>query len=170
MSQRPDPYAVLGVTPGASLSVIRRAYFERARQSHPDLVGDAGLETMRQLNAAWAILRDAALRADYDQAAGTSGNPSAARHGATGEGTGKPAWTGAAGRPPGRPSGSRLSSGIYAGWSLGEVARHDSGYLAWLAERKEGQAYAGEIREILARMRGDDPAPSPARGRSRWRR
>ena len=31
---------------------------------------------------------------------------------------------GAAGPPPGRPSGSVLNFGRYAGWSLGEIARH----------------------------------------------
>jgi len=39
---------------------------------------------------------------------------------------------GAAGPPPGRPSGTVLNFGRYAGWSLGEVARTDIEYIEWL--------------------------------------
>ena len=37
--------------------------------------------------------------------------------------------TGGAGRPPGRPSGSVLTFGRHLGWSIGEIARVDPGYL-----------------------------------------
>ena len=40
--------------------------------------------------------------------------------------------TGAAGQPPGNPSGSVMNFGRYAGWSLGEIARSDLEYLEWL--------------------------------------
>jgi hypothetical protein len=36
-----DPYAVLGVDPGASLQVIRDAYRQKAKQHHPDAGGEA---------------------------------------------------------------------------------------------------------------------------------
>src|SRR2546426_4470937 len=39
---------------------------------------------------------------------------------------------GAAGQPPGNPSGAVLPFGRYAGWSLGEVARGDIDYVEWL--------------------------------------
>ena len=39
---------------------------------------------------------------------------------------------GAAGPPPGNPSGSVLTFGRYTGWSLGEIARTDLEYLEWL--------------------------------------
>jgi hypothetical protein len=57
-----------------------------------------------------------------------------------------PWGAGAAGPPPGRPSGSIVDFGIYKGWSLGEVARADPGYLSWLLERPEGRPWADEIR------------------------
>jgi curved DNA-binding protein CbpA len=59
--------------------------------------------------------------------------------------------TGAAGRPPGRPYGSVLKFGRHVGWSLGEIARVDPGYLVWLEERPEGRPYADEIDQVLRR-------------------
>ena len=57
--------------------------------------------------------------------------------------------TGGAGPPPGRPSGSVLRFGRHLGWSLGEIARVDPGYLEWLEARREGQPYLDEIDELL---------------------
>lgn len=74
--------------------------------------------------------------------------------------------TGAAGRPPGRPSGSVLKFGRHVGWSLGEIARVDPGYLVWLEERPEGRPYATEIDEILRRSgirTASDPTPKKGR-------
>ncbi|TAL12881.1 MAG: J domain-containing protein, partial [Chloroflexota bacterium] len=91
MSERPDPYAILGVSPDATPSTIRKAYHERARASHPDLIGDSGLAMMRSLNLAWDTLRDPVRRAAYDTSrrlAGPGGRTQPRR----------PAWTGAAGR------------------------------------------------------------------------
>jgi curved DNA-binding protein CbpA len=171
VTQGLDPYAVLGVPPGSTTSAIRKAYHALARSAHPDLVGDAGLAMMQRLNAAWFILRDPGRRAAYDAtlpggrrgAPGGSGNDAPGREARSNE----PAWTGAAGAPPGRPSGSRLDFGLYAGWTLGEIARHDMGYLAWLRERKEGKPYAEEIRVVLERMRtaSEDQARTQRRGR-----
>ena len=56
---------------------------------------------------------------------------------------------GAAGPPPGRPSGTVLSFGRYAGWSLGEVARHDIEYIEWLDRAPIGRNYRQEIDDIL---------------------
>ena len=56
---------------------------------------------------------------------------------------------GAAGPPPGRPSGTVLNFGRYAGWSLGEVARHDLEYIEWLDRAPIGRNYRQEIDEIL---------------------
>ena len=62
----------------------------------------------------------------------------------------------------GRPSGSVLDFGIFAGWSLGEIARTDPGYLEWLDERhnapedasdaSHARPYLEEIDGLLRRM------------------
>lgn len=58
---------------------------------------------------------------------------------------------GAAGRPPGNPSGSVLNFGRYDGWSLGEIARVDLEYLEWLDRMPIGRPYRDEIDAILRR-------------------
>jgi curved DNA-binding protein CbpA len=57
--------------------------------------------------------------------------------------------TGAAGRPPGNPSGSVMNFGRYAGWSLGEIARSNLEYLEWLDRMPIGRPYRDEIDAIL---------------------
>ena len=56
---------------------------------------------------------------------------------------------GAAGRPPGDPSGSVLTFGRFAGWSLGEIARRDLDYVEWLDRSPIGRQYRDEIDLIL---------------------
>jgi curved DNA-binding protein CbpA len=56
---------------------------------------------------------------------------------------------GAAGPPPGRPSGSVLNFGRYAGWSLGEISRQDLEYIEWLDRTPIGRSYRDEIDGIL---------------------
>jgi len=58
---------------------------------------------------------------------------------------------GAAGPPPGNPSGSVLTFGRYAGWSLGEIARRDVEYLEWLDRMAIGRQYRDEIDVLLRR-------------------
>jgi hypothetical protein len=56
-----DPYAVLGVAPGASEEQVMRAYREAAKRHHPDIAaGDDA--RMRAINAAYAELRRIARR------------------------------------------------------------------------------------------------------------
>jgi hypothetical protein len=65
-----------------------------------------------------------------------------------------------AGPPPGRPSGSVLDFGRYAGWSLGEIARHDVDYLEWLERSPSGRRLRAEIDVIVRQRRGAGPAGS----------
>jgi curved DNA-binding protein CbpA len=58
---------------------------------------------------------------------------------------------GAAGPPPGSPSGSVLTFGRYAGWSIGELGRRDLEYLEWLDRVPIGRQYRDEIDQILRR-------------------
>jgi curved DNA-binding protein CbpA len=163
-----DPYEVLGVSRTASTRQIRAAYVARARGAHPDLVGQRGTDVMRALNEAWDILTDPERRMSFDAArpqtgvAAGDGRPTG-RGGGPADGT-KPFWTGAAGPPPGRPSGSVLDFGIFAGWSLGEIDRRDRGYLVWLRDRPEAQQYRQEIDRLVQPA---SQAEQPSRGRRR---
>ncbi|HEY8870864.1 MAG TPA: J domain-containing protein [Candidatus Limnocylindrales bacterium] len=65
---------------------------------------------------------------------------------------GSPDGLGAAGEPPGHPSGSVMTFGRYAGWSLGEIARVDSAYLEWLERMPVGRMYRDEIDALMRRM------------------
>jgi curved DNA-binding protein CbpA len=58
---------------------------------------------------------------------------------------------GAAGPPPGDPSGSVLNFGRYSGWSIGEIARRDLEYLEWLDRAPIGRQYRDEIDTQLRR-------------------
>ncbi|HKN98463.1 MAG TPA: DnaJ domain-containing protein [Pseudonocardiaceae bacterium] len=63
----PDYYAVLGVPSTASPAEIAHAYRRRIRSQHPDVQDGAGSEGLSAVVAAYAVLRDPARRADYDQ-------------------------------------------------------------------------------------------------------
>ena len=53
-----DPYAVLGVKPGAAPSELAAAYRSQAKRWHPDRNGDAeSARRMAQVNAAYDLLR-----------------------------------------------------------------------------------------------------------------
>jgi curved DNA-binding protein CbpA len=71
---RVDHYAILGVSPHATPTEIRRAYRNAARHSHPDLLAGAGQgtdgevleERMKRINIASSILLDPVARGRYD--------------------------------------------------------------------------------------------------------
>jgi DnaJ-class molecular chaperone len=132
-----DAYAILGVDRNADDESIARAHRRLARRHHPDLAGESATRRMMHINAAFEAIRNAPARAEYDAAR----KPPLPRDG-----------TGGAGPPPGRPSGSVLDFGRHIGWSLGEIARVDPGYLVWLADRAEGETYRDEIDDILIGM------------------
>lgn len=73
--------------------------------------------------------------------------------------------TGAAGPPPGHASGSVLTFGRYAGWSLGEIARTDLEYLEWLDRMPIGRPYRDELDAILRRTGRRRSAPAEAADR-----
>lgn len=182
-----DAYAVLGVPRDADDGTISAAFRELARHHHPDVAGEAATVRMMRINAAYDAIRTAARRAEYDGLDAPAGDGSP-RPSATTETTvgsvapderdhvrWRPAHdgTGKAGPPPGRPSGSVLGFGRHQGWSLGEIARVDPGYLVWLEAHRDGRPYVDEIEEILHRSgyrssdeggSGSGPKRRPPRG------
>lgn len=187
VSEARDPYEVLQVAPTADDTVLRAAYRALAQRFHPDIAGPDGEARMRELNAAWEAIGTAERRAAYhrarreseqaQRAGSTTGAGSTGRPGPdsptdtrSAPPVSAPPWTGAAGPPPGHPSGSVLDFGVYYGWSLGEIARQDLGYLQWLEPRAEARSHAAEIDAILRRhgLR-DEPTTGetdqPRRGR-----
>ena len=84
----------------------------------------------------------------------------------------RPDGEGAAGPPPGDPSGSVLTFGRYVGWSLGEIARRDLEYIEWLDRMPIGRAHRDEIDAILrrsGRRRSADAESADRRGLFRRR-
>ena len=78
---------------------------------------------------------------------------------------------GAAGPPPGKPSGSVLNFGRYSSWSLGEIARVDIEYLEWLDRMPIGRMYQQEIDGLLRKAgRRRSAAPDPTGKRGLFRR
>jgi curved DNA-binding protein CbpA len=80
--------------------------------------------------------------------------------------------SGAAGPPPGTPSGSVLNFGRFVGWSLGEIARTDLEYIEWLDRAPIGRQYRDEIDAILrsaGRRRSADAEATQGRGLFRRR-
>jgi curved DNA-binding protein CbpA len=153
MNERPrNLYADLGADVEADHRTIRGAYLAKARAHHPDLGGNA--RTMARINEAFEVLGDTKRRAVYDAEHAMRSRRRAAN---------APPWTGANGPPPGRPTGVVLDFGIYAGWSLAQIARRDSGYLVWLTDRKEGRPHLEEIERHLAPLR-QPSSPAPRRG------
>jgi curved DNA-binding protein CbpA len=75
----PDPYLVLGVSPTATQAEITHAYRTRLRAHHPDTrqtpAPHTADEHLRQLLAAYALLRDPTRRADYDRATAHTATP-----------------------------------------------------------------------------------------------
>jgi curved DNA-binding protein CbpA len=215
LADGPDPYKVLQVDPEAEDEVIQAAYRRLAQKYHPDrAAGNAAVERMVAINAAWELIGEPARREVYDRSvrhrqsssivrgptpassSGSAVRPTAPAGGAStdrdpmagvghssGSGarrssperppeTVSPDWTsgrstsgggydaatmrapeglGAAGPPPGNPSGSILNFGRYAGWSIGEISRADLEYLEWLDRVPIGRPYREEIDPILRR-------------------
>lgn len=153
-----DPYAILGVGRDADDETIVSAYRLLARRFHPDIAGETATSRMMRINAAFDAIRTAERRAARGDDAPEQVRWSAARDG-----------TGGAGPAPGRPSGSVLDFGRHVGWSIGEIARVDPGYLVWLEERREGRPFGAEIDAVLRRMghRQDGEGPSDPAGRRR---
>ncbi len=69
MAQKPDLYEMLGVPRDASQEQIRKAYLKLAHKYHPDKTGGdkEAEEKLKQINAAYDILKTPEKRAQYDR-------------------------------------------------------------------------------------------------------
>jgi curved DNA-binding protein CbpA len=72
-ARRRDLYAILGLTPEATAAEITHAYRALVRRHHPDTrdasehpAGEDADKELARVQAAYAVLRDPQLRADYD--------------------------------------------------------------------------------------------------------
>ncbi len=196
VTDEPDLYRVLGVHPSADLAAIRTAYRRLARRYHPDLAPEVhpdDVRRMAEINRAWETLRDRGRREAYDRRRSLAGSgyvspgptapatsttratrpasaaPPSGNRRAGGDGHATARATAPAGPPPGRPDGSVLGFGRYAGWSLGQVAARDPDFLEWLERSSSGRPYRDEIDALLRRLgrRSTDPDPLARPGRFR---
>lgn len=140
-----DFYRILQVDPRAEREVIQAAHRSLARKYHPDVI--AGSEArMVAINEAWSVLGDARARRAYDRGRSVlSTQPSTPAPRAA-----EPSWAPGVGRPAGPASGTVLDFGRYAGWSFGQIARHDPDFLEWLARAPMGRSYRAEIEALLS--------------------
>ena len=166
-----DPYKVLQVDPDAELEVIRAAYRALALKYHPD-VSTGSQDRMAALNHAWGILRDAGARAAFDQArADAKRKPEVRQPEVRQPEVSYEMRAPMPATPPGKPFGSVLDFGRYAGWSLGQVASCDPEYLEWLARTPVGRTFHREINGLLAAQAAAAAATATAERRpGRFRR
>lgn len=137
-----DPYRVLQVVPSAEQEVLNAAYRALALKYHPDRDPSASAaRRMAELNAAYALVRDARARGAFDASHRTE-ESSTRGFGAR-----------SAVPPPPRSdsAGTRLEFGRYTGWTLRDLARRDPDYLRWLSRHASGLRYRTEIYQILGR-------------------
>jgi len=93
-----DPYSILGVSPNASESDIKKAYYELVRKYHPDNyhdnpLSDLAQEKMKEVNEAYnSIIRSRSNSNGYSPGGGYGGSSSA-----------------------GSPEGARVRAAIVAG-------------------------------------------------------
>lgn len=172
-----DPEAEDEVIAAAYRRLARKYHPDTAADARASADASA---RMAALNAAWEMIGDPDRRAAFDRRrvvraalsrraseegpARDSAPPArdvVSRDWTTGRSTSgsgydpsmrRPDGDGAAGPPPGDPSGSVLTFGRYLGWSLGEVARRDLEYLEWLDRMPIGRPYRDEIDAILRRV------------------
>ena len=84
MPQAPDLYGLLEVSREAPQEEIRKSYLKLAHKYHPDKTGGdkAAEDKLKQINAAYDILKNPEKRAQFDRFGSTNGQPGAGGFGA----------------------------------------------------------------------------------------
>ncbi len=140
-------YKVLMLAETADAEIITVVYRKLAQRFHPDI--DQSLEAanrMKEINEAYAVLRDAAQRSQYD--AWLASRRDRRQSDRLIRRAGEVAY-GAAGAPVGPPQGSVVDFGRYAGWTLGQIKRADPEFLEWLMRVPMGRSLKEEIGQLL---------------------
>jgi len=123
----------------------RRAAYDRERAAR------ARAEPTPQARSARVSTADGPRMAEPEQVSRDWSSGRSSVGGGYDPSMGRAQGDGAAGPPPGNPSGSVLNFGRYAGWSLGELGRTDLEYIEWLDRMPIGRPYRDEIDAILRR-------------------
>ena len=147
-----DPYQVLQVLPTAEQEVLHAAFRALAMKYHPDRDSSArASRRMIELNQAYAMLREPALRTQYDKSRKTARQPfdAAAVPPMSAGRQAPPPTVGRNGRMDPNANATKLDTGRYAGWTLKDLAGHDPDYLKWLSRHSSGLRYRKEISLIL---------------------
>ena len=129
--------------------VIQAAYHALARRYHPD-GASPDPERMRQINSAFEQLRDRFRRQEYDQRRTRPIPIVPVDAPVRGSVSSPAAWQ--------SPATTVIDFGRYAGWRLGDLLRHDTDYLRWLARHSSGIRYRSAIKQLLPREDFDRPA------------
>ena len=67
-AKRQNYYEILGLTPAASSTEIRKQFFQLAKTEHPDISSDPNAsEKFKQISEAYAVLSIDNLREEYDK-------------------------------------------------------------------------------------------------------
>lgn len=111
MSFSGDPYRMLGLTPGATLDEVKRAYRRLAKLYHPDSAGAAATARFIAVQGAYEMLMTSARRASAGMAGGATARPGAGSRSRPAPGS-RP---GAGGRPGASERGGSSAPGSSGG-------------------------------------------------------
>jgi curved DNA-binding protein CbpA len=145
---RRDPYRIHGVLPEADPDVIRAAYRVLVRKVHPD--SQAGPmdpitdRRIKDLNWAYAQVRDSEAQLRFEQARAAAAPPTAAEPRSHGTAHSDVEYD---------ATRVKLDFGRYAGWTLRDIAKRDLEYVQWLRRHASGARYRTAIDQLLADRR-----------------
>ena len=147
----PDPrhtfYKTLMLAEIADEEIISTIYRKLAQRYHPDVdPSPEAARRMADINEAYATLKDADRRRNYDEWLASRRDRRRNDHLIVHQGD---IAYGAAGTPTGPPLGSVVDFGRYAGWTLGQIKRRDPEFLQWLMRVPIGHRFRDEINQML---------------------